>query len=521
MNTKSFIEKSGSKLASAFRQYPLQLLSLITFGALFLIILAVSIFIPHKAHGQSVLAQNEPQNYAKNNPVPSADNGGLSSRTSYADVVERVSPAVVTIRSERKVTAKAENNPFADDPIFRQFFGGKIPQMQEKPQVERGLGSGVIIDPNGIILTNNHVVDGASQVKVDLSDKRTFTAKVLGTDAASDLAVLKIEAANLSVLPLGDSDKVRVGDVVLAIGNPLGLRQTVTSGIISAKGRQTGLSDGSFEDFLQTDAPINQGNSGGALVNMNGELIGINSQILSPSGGNIGIGFSIPSNMAKSVMEQLLKDGKVHRGMLGVGIQDVTSELAENFGLKEVRGVIVNSVTPNGPAAKAGLKQGDVILSLNGANLSDGNELRNRISETAPNTEVTLGFLRDGKEQAAKIMLGEFTSKNTVGDKNNGSNDSAEQGKLGVALQPLTPQIAQQLGLKDVTEGLVVVDVQAGSPADEAGLIQGDVILQVNRQAVKTVDDVKSSLVKSKNSALLLINRGGQTSFVTVNLEEK
>ncbi len=416
---------------------------------------------------------------------------------------------------------KTEKKGHLSFPIFRQFFGGKIPQMQQKPQIERGLGSGVIIESNGTILTNNHVVDGATTVKIDLPDKRTFTAKVVGTDAASDLAVLKIEAKDLPVLPLGDSDKVRVGDVVLAIGNPLGLRQTVTSGIISAKGRQTGLSDGSFEDFLQTDAPINQGNSGGALVNMNGELIGINSQILSPSGGNIGIGFSIPSNMAKSVMAQLLKDGKVHRGMLGVGIQDVTSELAENFGLKEVRGVIINSVTPNSPAAKAGLKQGDVIVSLNGTNIGDGNELRNRVSETAPNTEVTIGFLREGKEQTAKVTLGEFENKNAVKD-NNSSNEGSEQGKIGVTLQPLTPQIAQQLGLKGITEGLVVADVQAGSPAEDAGIAQGDVILQVNRQDVKTVDDIKNAISKSKNnSVLLLINRGGSTVFVTVNIGEK
>lgn len=516
MNTKSLFNKLGHKSVSVLRHYPLQTLGLVTISLLFLIVLTGALFIPHKAQGQSVLNQNQVQN-----TISSTDTPGLTSRASYADVVERVSPAVVTVRSERKVKAEAVDNPFANDPIFRQFFGGKIPQMQQKPQIERGLGSGVIIESNGTILTNNHVVEGATTVKIDLPDKRTFTAKVVGTDAASDLAVLKIEAKDLPVLPLGDSDKVRVGDVVLAIGNPLGLRQTVTSGIISAKGRQTGLSDGSFEDFLQTDAPINQGNSGGALVNMKGELIGINSQILSPSGGNIGIGFSIPSNMAKSVMAQLLKDGKVHRGMLGVGIQDVTSELAENFGLKEVRGVIVNSVTPNSPAAKAGLKQGDVILSLNGANIGDGNELRNKVSATAPNTEVTVGYLRDGKEQTAKVTLGEFENKNAVKDKNSNSGDEVQQGKLGVTLQPLTPQIAQQLGLKGITEGLVVADVQAGSPAEDAGIAQGDVILQVNRQDVKTVDDVKNAVAKSKNnSVLLLINRQGQTIFVTINVDE-
>lgn len=517
MSFKSWIKLIERKSVLALRQYPLQILGVVTITILFLAILTASFFVPHRAHGQSVLNQSE----TSNNAISAADNSGLTARASYADVVERVSPAVVTVRSERKTKAEAVNNPLADDPLFRQFFGGKAPSMQQKPQIERGLGSGVIIESTGTILTNNHVVDGATTVKVDLNDKRTFTAQVVGTDAASDLAVLKIEAKDLPVLPLGDSDKVRVGDVVLAIGNPLGLRQTVTSGIISAKGRQTGLSDGSFEDFLQTDAPINQGNSGGALVNLNGELIGINSQILSPSGGNIGIGFSIPSNMAKSVMSQLLKDGQVHRGMLGVGIQDVTSELAENFGLKEVRGVIVNSITPNGPAAQAGLKQGDVILSLNGANISDGNELRNKVSAAAPNTEVTVGYLREGKDQSAKITLSEFRTKKDSNDKADAVNDGTEQGKLGITLQSLTPQIAQELGLKGVTEGVVVADVQAGSPADDAGIAQGDVIQQVNRQDVKTADDVKSAMTKSKNSSvLLLINRGGRTIFVTVNTGE-
>ena len=332
----------------------------------------------------------------------------------------------------------------------------------------------------------------------------------------SDLAVLKIEAENLPTLPVGNSDAVRVGDVVLAIGNPLGLRQTVTSGIISAKGRQTGLSDGSFEDFLQTDAAINQGNSGGALVNVNGELIGINSQILSPSGGNIGIGFAIPSNMAKSVMQQLMSGGKVRRGMLGVGIQDVTSALAENFGLKDVRGVIVNSVAQGSPAEKAGLQRGDVIVSFNGANISDGNELRNKVAQTAPGTEVSIGYLRENKEQTAKITLGEFQPQKNVEDTEN-TNGEPAQGKLGLSLQQITPQMAQQLGLKNVSEGLVVMEVQAGSSADEAGIEQGDVITEINRKTVNKIDDVKQAITEANGKPLLLlVNRQGQTRFVSV-----
>lgn len=438
--------------------------------------------------------------------------------TSFAPVVEKVSPAVVTVRAERVIKPNGVDIP--GDPMFRDFFRN-LPSPGQRERVQRGMGSGVIVESSGTILTNNHVVEGATKVRIELQDRRIFTARIVGKDAPSDLAVLKIEAANLPVLPLGDSDKVRVGDMVLAIGNPLGLRQTVTNGIISAKGRQTGVSDGSFEDFLQTDAPINQGNSGGALVNLNGELIGINSQILSPSGGSIGIGFAIPSNMAKSVMTQLVRDGKVRRGMLGVGIQDVTGELAENFGLNEVRGVIINSVTPDGAAAKAGLKQGDVILSINGKNIVDGNELRNQVSSIAPGTEVTIGFLRDGKAQTAKAKLGELTNRNAERNRNDDSSANQEQGKLGVSLEPLNQQLARQFGIREATEGLVVVEVRAGSPADNAGINEGDVILQVNRQNVKTFDDVQNAIAKNTNkSVLLFINRAGQTIFVPVNVDK-
>jgi Do/DeqQ family serine protease len=270
------------------------------------------------------------------------------------------------------------------------------------------LGSGVIVRPDGTILTNHHVVDGAEQIKVELPNHRNFDAKVVGSDPPSDLAVLKVDAKDLPVLSLGDSDKVRVGDIALAIGNPLGIGQTVTAGIISAKSRYTGLSDGSFEDFLQTDAPINQGNSGGALIDSTGELIGINSQILSTSGGNIGIGFAIPSNMARNVMDQLIKTGKVHRGQLGVGIQPMTPELAQQFGLNETRGILVNTVADNGPAAKAGIRRGDVIVAFNGKPVTDGNTLRNQIAGTPPGTEVKLTVVRDKREQEIPVTLGEY-----------------------------------------------------------------------------------------------------------------
>lgn len=329
-------------------------------------------------------------------------------RLSYADVIEKAGPAVVTIRSERRVRAPRQF-PFFDNPLFRDFFGGQLPQSRSnRPQVQMALGSGVIVHADGTLLTNHHVVDGAEQIKVELPNHRIFDAKVVGSDPPSDLAVLKIDAKDLPVLALGDSDKVRVGDIALAIGNPLGIGQTVTAGIISAKSRYTGLSDGSFEDFLQTDAPINQGNSGGALIDSTGELIGINSQILSTSGGNIGIGFAIPSNMARNVMDQLLKTGKVHRGQLGVGIQPMTPELAQQFGLNETRGVLVNTVAESGPAAKAGIRRGDVIVAFDGKPVTDGNTLRNQIAGTAPGTQVKLKIVRDKREQEIPVTLGEY-----------------------------------------------------------------------------------------------------------------
>ena len=333
-------------------------------------------------------------------PVPvvynPADNKIPETVVSYAAVVERVAPAVVTIHSESRIRAP-QQYPYSSDPSFQDFFGGRgnTPRPPDEPR-RSGLGSGVIVSTDGYILTNHHVVDGADQIKVDLNDNRTLDAKVVGSDPPSDLAVLKIEATNLPVLALGDSERVRVGDVVLAIGNPLGIGQTVTMGIVSAKGRQTGLSDGSFEDFLQTDAPINQGNSGGALVSTNSELIGINSQILSPSGGSIGIGFAIPSNMARSVLEQLIRAGKVRRGQLGIVVQ------------KDARGVLVGQVQPGGPADRAGMKKGDIITAFNGVGVNDPNSLRNQIAGTPPGTEVMLTILRDGQQQQVRATLGEF-----------------------------------------------------------------------------------------------------------------
>ena len=318
----------------------------------FYLIISLLIFsLLFNACQTTALQSDQPAPSSENQIPPPSPVLADGSRTSYADIVDRVAPAVVKVNVEQKVTRRQRGNPLED--FFKR---NQESPRSEEPQIERGVGSGVIVSADGTILTNNHVIDGATKIKIEMNDKRVFEAKVIGTDQPTDLAVLKIESADLPFLTLGDSDKVRVGDIILAIGNPLGIGQTVTAGIISAKGRRTGLSDGSFEDFLQIDAPINRGNSGGALISLNGELIGINSQILSPSGGNIGIGFSIPSNMARSVMEQLVKNGKVSRGQLGVGIQNVTEELAKSLELKENKGVLVGSVKAGSAAEKSELK---------------------------------------------------------------------------------------------------------------------------------------------------------------------
>ena len=459
-------------------------------------------------------------------PITHAIAGG---RDSYADIVNVAAPAVVTVR----VAGKARVSPTGFDgdgdqddqeDLLRRFFGDRFgqrqgprgPQMPQRAPRQRGLGSGVMVTTDGYILTNNHVVEGADDIKVDLTDNRTLTAKLVGTDKASDLALLKVTGSDFKPIPLGNSDNVQVGDVVLAVGNPMGIGQTVTMGIISAKGRSTaGPGDGSYEDFLQTDAPINHGNSGGALVNMKGELVGINSQILSNTDGNIGIGFSIPVNMAKSVMDQLRSTGKVTRSQLGVTVQQVTSDIAQNLGLKHAGGAIVSSVTPGSAADKAGVKQGDVIESFNGQPVQDFNSLRNRVAATTPGTKADLTVVRDGAEKHLSVQLAEANpSKRAGGD--DGDADSTDKAALGVSVEPLTPEMASRLGTKSA-EGLVVQNVDPDGRAADAGIRSGDVIESVNRQPVKSVEDLRSALKRNADRpVLLLINRQGSSVFVTV-----
>jgi len=435
---------------------------------------------------------------------------------SYAPVVERVMPAVVTLRVEKRAAMIPTDQQIPEE--FRRFFGDQLPQMprgQRQPRgIQRGLGSGVIASQDGYILTNNHVVEGVDTVKVELPDNRTFTAKVVGTDPATDLAVVKIDAKNLPTLVFGDSDAVKVGDVALAIGNPLGVGETVTSGIISAKGRQTPDGGDGYQDFLQTDAAINHGNSGGALVNAGGELIGINSQILSPSDGNIGLGFAIPSNMAKHVMDQLISGGTVRRAKLGVRIQPITPDMASAMGLASTRGALVSTVDEGSPAAKAGLKQGDIITQYNGKAVADNNQLRNAVASTTPGTSVPLQILRNGKSETLQATVGELAAR-----KEASGAPSTEQGrgKYGMSVQPLTPDVAESVGVPRGTQGLIVSDVDPSGIAAESGLREGDVIEKVNGTAVKTGEDLRSSLDRRDGKpSLLLVHRQDATIFLTL-----
>ena len=433
------------------------------------------------------------------------------SRDSYADIVDVVSPAVVTVRAEGRARMSPTQFQLPDDDFFGQFFGTpgrgqRGPRQMPRAPKQNALGSGVVVTTDGYVLTNNHVVDGAESVNVDFTDGRTLSAKIIGTDKPSDLALLKVTGSNFHAIALGNSDAVKVGDVVLALGNPLNVGQTVTMGIISAKGRSTGVGDGSYEDFLQTDAPINHGNSGGALVNTRGELVGINSQILSESGGNIGIGFAIPVNMAKHVMDDLRTKGKVTRAQLGVTVQGVTADMAESLGLKQSGGAIISSVGEGSAAARGGLKRGDVITSFNGLPVHDTNSLRNRVADAGPGTTADVVIIRDGAEKHVSVKLDELNSERSArrGTGGEGEERGSDKTALGISVAP-------------DEKGLVVQDVDPDSRAADAGIRPGDVIQEVNRQAVKSVDDLRAAVRRSADKpALLLISRNGNDVYVTV-----
>jgi len=441
------------------------------------------------------------------------------SRTGFAPVVKRVVPAVVSV-SSTKIVKTSQNQQI--DPFFRQFFGDNFGGQFNLPDEQRsdGLGSGVIVSPEGYILTNNHVVDGATSVSVTLSDKREFKARVVGTDARTDVAVIKIDASNLPTITVGNSDNVQVGDYALAVGNPFGVGQSVTLGIVSATHRSNqGIEN--QEDFIQTDAAINPGNSGGALVNDRGELIGINTAIIARgSAGNQGIGFAIPVNLARNVMDQLIRSGKVTRAYLGIYPQDVTPSIAKAFGKKEPGGALVAEVDSNTPASRAGIEKGDIILDVNGRAVADANGLRNTISSMAPDAHVNLKVLRNGSDRDIAVTLSELPAEEAQADRSRnrgGGSDSSEEALAGVTVEDLSAQSGRRFGQNNgPSSGVVVTNVRSNSAAADAGLQPGDVIQEVNRQPVRNVADFRRAVRSSNDGTLLLVNRNGRTAYVAI-----
>jgi len=439
------------------------------------------------------------------------------SKNSFAPLVKQVLPSVVNISSSKVVKNHLSSEELPMDPFFRQFFGQDGGQFNmPRESREKALGSGVVVSPEGYILTNNHVVDGATDVEVTLADKRVLKAKVIGTDPKTDVAVLKINASNLDPITIGDSSKVQVGDVALAIGDPFGVGETVTNGIISATGRG-GLGIEDYEDFIQTDAPINPGNSGGALVNDRGELIGINTAIISHgSGGSQGIGFAVPSDLARQVMNEILKTGHVTRAYLGIYPQDITPAMARAFGEKEMAGIVIGDVSPDSPAKAAGLQRGDILLDVNGKPVNDSNQLRMSISMMQPGTDVTVKYLRNGSDHTATVKLAEMpndSASNDSTDQNNGGNKALE----GVEVANLTPSIARELSVPSSTKGVVVTDIDPASKMADSGLQKGDIIQEVNHQPVNNVSEFENAIHQGGSSPLLLVNRDGRTFFIAAS----
>ena len=443
--------------------------------------------------------------------------GPMVPAAGFSPIVKKTGPSVVSITSTSIVKATQEEDGISQ--FFRGFPGFQMPdspQFQAPSRKQKASGSGVIMTSDGYILTNSHVVDGATRVHVTLSDRREFDARVVGRDAEADIAVIKVDATGLPAVTIGDSSRVEVGDLALAIGNPFGLGQTVTMGIVSALGR-TGLGIESYENFIQTDAAVNPGNSGGALVNTRGELIGINTAILSESGGNQGIGFAIPSNMARSLMNQIKDHGQVTRGFLGIVPQDLTPQLASSFGIKDTKGALVAQVEDNGPAAAAGLQRGDVIREMNGTVILGAGDLRLQVAELAPGSALSLKVLRNGAEKSISVKVG--TRPGEAVSKLAPSLDSNPSGKLGVSVQDLNPQVARQLGLPSNASGVVITQVQPDSPAAEAGIMRGDVVQEVNRQPVKSSADFRDAVSQTSKSVLLLIHRDDKTIYTVVERE--
>jgi serine protease Do len=439
-------------------------------------------------------------------------------KNGFASVIVPGLPSVVNISSTKVVKRQNQLPEFFNDPLFRQFFGDQYGRTPRAPQTQREYspGSGVIVTPNGYIMTNSHVVSGASDVEIFTQDRKKFRARIIGTDPRTDIAVLKIEASGLLALTVGDSSQLKVGDLVFAIGDPFGIGETATAGIVSATGRALGGAIEQYEDFIQTDAPINPGNSGGALIDLHGNLIGINTAIISgQGGGNQGIGFAIPMNMARNVMDQIVEHGKVTRGYLGVTIQSVDADMAKAFGLGQGGGALVGDVSPNSPAAKGGIERGDVVLELNGQKVNGPDDLSLRISQMSPGTVAHLKVFRSGQTRDVDVTLAEFPENPEAAAGAQGAEPGT--GLQGMQVQNLTPDVARQLGLRASQSGVVVTEVEPSSGAAAAGIRPGDLIQEVNHKPVHNINEYQLAIGASTNQpVLLLINRGGITNFVLI-----
>lgn len=477
-------------------------------------------FVGHKVGLRRLMpSQERDRNEPRPVAIPQVPEQLRESSRAFSDVVRIVGPAVVNISSFRVVEPANGTHPFRGTPFFQDFFDWPFRDREEPGDTEQGMGSGVIVSEDGLIITNNHVIEGADEIRVTLQDREEFPATVVGVDPKTDLAVLRIEKTDLATIPWGDSENLEVGEFVLAIGSPFGLSRTVTMGIISATGRaNVGIAD--YEDFIQTDAAINPGNSGGPLVNIQGELIGINTAIFSRSGGYQGIGFAVPSNMARRIMEQLLSTGRVSRGWLGVTIQDITPDISRHFGLPEVRGALVGDVAPGSPAQEAGLQRGDILLEFSGKPVADVSSLRNLVASAKVGSEVSLLFWRDGEQLRRSTRIIEWPSENpeAVASVKPLEPSYSKEDWLGLKVMVLTREIRRQLGLAPGENGLVIVGVRPGSAGQAAGLRKGDVILEINRNVVSTLNefDRAVSTAPGDQPLLLYIRRGERKVFVSV-----